>query len=134
MNHLVEKHKIEFLHPQPSSEALVVSQNLDKISTKTLLPPPNVISTDKLETQKILSKSGILVAKTKVIDSYDMIANVFEEYLKMEQVIKEILEDGKHLDTLVEGQKKMVDLYNSYNDGKATERIFNLITDSKYNN
>ena len=134
MNQLVEKHKIEFLHPQPSSEALVVSQNLDKISTKTLLPLPNVISTDKLETQKILSKSGILVAKTKVIDSYDMIANVFEEYLKMEQVIKEILEDGKHLDTLVEGQKKMVDLYNSYNDGKATERIFNLITDSKYNN
>ena len=134
MNHLVEKHKIEFLHPQPSSEALVVSQNLDKISTKTLLPLPNVISKDKLETQKILSKSGILVAKTKVIDSYDMIANVFEEYLKMEQVIKEILEDGKHLDTLVEGQKKMVDLYNSYNDGKATERIFNLITDSKYNN
>ena len=134
MNQLTEKHKIEFLHPQPSSEALVVSQNLDKISTKTLLPPPNVISTDKLETQKILSKSGILVAKTKVIDSYDMIANVFEEYLKMEQVIKEILEDGKHLDTLVEGQKKMVDLYNSYNDGKATERIFNLITDSKYNN
>ena len=58
----------------------------------------------------------------------------FEDYLKMEQVIKEILEDGKHLDTLVEGQKKMVDLYNSYNDGKATERIFNLITDSKYNN
>ena len=134
MNQLTEKHKIEFLHPQPSSEALVVSQNLDKISTKTLLPPPNVISTNKLETQKILSKSGILVAKTKVIDSYDMIANVFEEYLKMEQVIKEILEDGKHLDTLVEGQKKMVDLYNSYNDGKATERIFNLITDSKYNN
>ena len=79
LNHLVEKHKIEFLHPQPSSEALVVSQNLDKISTKTLLPPPNVISTDKLETQKILSKSGILVAKTKVIDSYDMISNAFQE-------------------------------------------------------
>ena len=79
LNQLVEKHKIEFLHPQPSSEALVVSQNLDKISTKTLLPPPNVISTDKLETQKILSKSGILVAKTKVIDSYDVIANAFEE-------------------------------------------------------
>jgi len=79
LNKLVEKHKIEFLHPQPSSEALVVSQNLDKISTKTLLPPPNVISTDKLETQKILLKSGILVAKTKVIDNYDMIANAFEE-------------------------------------------------------
>jgi len=38
-----------------------------------------VISTDKLETQKSLLKSGILVAKTKVIDSYDMITNTFEE-------------------------------------------------------
>jgi len=79
LNQLTEKHKIEFLHPQPSSEALVVSQNLDKISTKTLLPPPKVISKDKLETQKILSKSGILVAKTMVIDSYDVIANAFEK-------------------------------------------------------
>jgi len=79
LNQLTEKHKIEFLHPQPSSEALVVSQNLDKISTKTLLPSPNVISKDKLETQKILSKSGVLVAKTMVIDSYDVIANAFEK-------------------------------------------------------
>ena len=80
LNQLVEKHKIEFLHPQPSSEALVVSQNLDKISTKTLLPLPNVISKDKLETQKILLRSGVLVAKTKVIDNYDVIENTFEEW------------------------------------------------------
>ena len=79
LNQLIEQHKIEFLHPQPSSEALVVSENLDKISAKTLLPPPNIISKDKLETQKILSKSGILVAKTKVIDNYDMLDNAFEE-------------------------------------------------------
>jgi len=38
-----------------------------------------VISKDKLETQKILLKSGILVAKTKVIDNYDVIENTFEE-------------------------------------------------------
>jgi len=79
LNQLVENHKIEFLHPHPSSEALVVSQNFEKITTNTLLPPPNVISTDKLETQKILSKSGILVAKTKVIQNYEMIPNTFEE-------------------------------------------------------
>jgi len=79
LNQLVEKYKIEFLHPQPSSEALVVSQNLEKIIINTLLPPSNVISTDKLETQKILLKSGVLVAKTKVIDNYDLIENTFEE-------------------------------------------------------
>ncbi|MGY5146782.1 MAG: hypothetical protein ACW9W4_02120 [Candidatus Nitrosopumilus sp. bin_7KS] len=79
LNQLIEKHKIDFLHPQPSSEALVVSQNLEKITTSTLLPPPNIISTDKLETQKILSKSGIFVAKTKTIENYDVISNSFEE-------------------------------------------------------
>lgn len=79
LNKLIQQHKIEFLHPQPSSEALVVSQNLDQISTKTLLPLADIISKDKLETQKILSKSGILVAKTKVIENFDMIENTFNE-------------------------------------------------------
>ena len=79
LDQLTKQYKIEFLHPQPSSEALVVSQNLNKISTKTLLPPANVISKDKLETQQILSQSGILVAKTRVIDNYDVIENAFSE-------------------------------------------------------
>ncbi len=79
LNKITEKYKIDFIHPQPSSEALVISQNLDSITTKTLLPPPNVISTDKLETQKILSKLGIFVAKTKIIANYEMISNIFEE-------------------------------------------------------
>jgi len=79
LNKLIKQHKIEFLHPQPSSEALIISQNIDKFSTKTLLPPPNIISNDKLETQKILSKSGILVAKTKTIENYDQIETAFED-------------------------------------------------------
>ena len=79
LNKLSEQHKIDFLHPQPSSEALVVSQNLDKISTNTLLPSSNIIANDKLETQKTLLASGIRVAKTKIINNYDLIANAFEE-------------------------------------------------------
>ena len=79
LNQVTEKNTIDFIHPQPSSEALVISQNLSRIKTKTFLPPPNVISTDKLQTQKILSNLGIFVAKTKVIESYDMISNAFEE-------------------------------------------------------
>ena len=79
INELIENNKIDFLHPQPSSEALVISQNIEKISTKTLLPPPNVISTDKLETQKVLSSSGILVAKTKVVKNFESLENAFHE-------------------------------------------------------
>jgi carbamoyl-phosphate synthase large subunit len=79
LNKLTKQHKIEFLHPQPSSESLIVSQNLDKISTKTLLPKPDIISNDKLETQKKLSASGILVAQTKTINHFDQITNAFED-------------------------------------------------------
>jgi hypothetical protein len=79
LHELIEKYDIDFLHPQPSSEALVVSENLDKINTKTLLPSSNVISKDKLETQKILSSKGIRVANTKTIQSYDDIHVAFEK-------------------------------------------------------
>ena len=79
LNNLIEKYNIDFLHPQPSSEALIISQNLEKISTKTLLPSSKIISTDKLETQKTLEKSGILVAKTKTVNNFEQIDNAFEE-------------------------------------------------------
>ena len=69
IHELIKKYDIDFLHPHPSSEALVVSQNLDSITTKTLLPKPNIISTDKLKTQKILSDSGINVAQTKTFEN-----------------------------------------------------------------
>ena len=73
IHELIKKYDIDFLHPHPSSEALVVSQNLDSITTKTLLPKPNIISTDKLKTQKILSDSGINVAQTKTFENLDSI-------------------------------------------------------------
>jgi hypothetical protein len=57
-----------------------------------------------------------------------------EDYQKMEITIKKIFEDGKFLDSLVDGQKNIINLYNTYNDGKAAERIFNLITNNKYEN
>jgi len=79
LNELIDKYKIDFLHPQPSSEALVVSQNFDSIHTKTLLPTLNIISTDKLKTQKTLSQSGINVAQTRVFENLNSIQTAFEE-------------------------------------------------------
>ena len=79
LHELIEKYKIDFLHPHPSSEALVVSQNLDSIKTKTLLPKPSIISTDKLKTQRILSDSGINVAQTKIFENLNSIQTSFEE-------------------------------------------------------
>ena len=58
----------------------------------------------------------------------------FEKYLEMEKTVKDILKEEKYLDSLHEDKNRFINMYNAYNDGKATERIFNLITDSKNNN
>ena len=50
-----------------------------------------------------------------------------EDYSKLEKILLEILIEGKHLQRLKEGRKRAIDSYNFYNDGKASERIFNLL-------
>ena len=80
INDLILENKIDFLHPQPSSEAYVISKNKKYISTKTFLPSDQIIGLDKLETQKILSTKNIPVAKTKTIQSSDDIEDAFNSF------------------------------------------------------
>ncbi|MEM3857617.1 MAG: hypothetical protein QXI37_03815 [Thermoprotei archaeon] len=63
---IVEEDRIEFVHPQPSSEALVIAQNREKIGATTFLPNSKVmeIGQDKLTTQEFLEGAGVPVAKT----------------------------------------------------------------------
>ena len=75
---IISKHSIDFLHPQPSSEALVISQD-DELKSKTFLPSSSVISHDKSTTQKILSEKNIDVANTKTLDSLDHLEQSFTE-------------------------------------------------------
>lgn len=50
-----------------------------------------------------------------------------EEYDKMESLILDMLFQNKYMQELKEGRKKINDRWNIYNDGKATERVFNLL-------
>jgi carbamoyl-phosphate synthase large subunit len=75
---LVEKHEIDFVHPQPSVEAAVIAKNRQVISEKCYLPDWKVIARDKLETQKILEKKNIPVAKTKTIFNAKDIPKAFK--------------------------------------------------------
>ena len=77
---IVEKHKIDFLHPQPSSEALVIAEKKNSIRAKTLLPNPEVMSKDKLETQQMLFGAGISVAETRIIQNIEQIDDVFSSF------------------------------------------------------
>jgi hypothetical protein len=51
-----------------------------------------------------------------------------EEYTLLERTIGEIFEQGKYLEGLRLGRKKMNDMYNYYNDGLASKRVCDIIT------
>lgn len=49
-------------------------------------------------------------------------------YWKLEKTLIEILKEGKHLFELEKGRERIIEQYNFGNDGKASERLFNLLT------
>ncbi len=51
-----------------------------------------------------------------------------QTYLDLENIVKEIIIEKKHLEKLSIGRKKIIELINYKNDGKAAERIFKSIT------
>jgi len=50
-----------------------------------------------------------------------------EKYNELEKNVLEIFEEKKHIDELKRNQEQIVQQYNYFNDGKASERVFNLL-------
>ncbi|HVC27781.1 MAG TPA: hypothetical protein VND40_06425 [Nitrososphaerales archaeon] len=63
---IAAKERADFLHPQPSSEAYVISNHRERIPCKVFLPSAPVmrVGQDKLLSEKRLKAEGIPVAKT----------------------------------------------------------------------
>ncbi|HEV2389243.1 MAG TPA: hypothetical protein VGS04_00825 [Nitrososphaerales archaeon] len=63
---IATKERADFLHPQPSSEAYVISSKRNDVPCKVFLPPAQVmrVGQDKLLSEKRLKARGIPVAKT----------------------------------------------------------------------
>jgi len=63
---IAAKERADFLHPQPSSEAYVISSHRERIPCKVFLPSAPVmrVGQDKLLSEKRLKAEGIPVAKT----------------------------------------------------------------------
>ncbi|MBI2649346.1 MAG: hypothetical protein HYW93_06830 [Thaumarchaeota archaeon] len=78
---IVKRERVDFVHPQPSSEALVISAGREKIDATVFLPSPNVMrrGQDKLQSQKILASAGVPVAETKAIAKDTDVAAAFRE-------------------------------------------------------
>jgi len=79
---LVKKYCAKFLHPHPSSEARVVSENaalFKNAKVETYLPRATSIMPDKLEIYNALSKNNVSVPETFSISSLDDVDSVFSK-------------------------------------------------------
>ena len=80
VSEIASKEGVEFIHPQPSSEALVLSARRRELPASVLLPPPKVmtVAQDKLETQKVLAASGVAVARTRTVRRVSDVEGLFK--------------------------------------------------------
>jgi carbamoyl-phosphate synthase large subunit len=78
---LVKEEKADFLHPQPSSEALVITSNRKRIGCSVFLPTKKVmeLGQDKLRSQQVLSNKGIPVANTRTVALAGDVKEAFSE-------------------------------------------------------
>lgn len=79
---LIRKHKVQFLHPHPSSEARIVSESLtlfEDADVDTYLPKSSSIAPDKLKIFKALLRHNVARPKTAVIGSLGDIDDAFSK-------------------------------------------------------
>ena len=71
LNEILEKEKIEVLHPQPDIEVAVISENREKIKAITFLPSKRAVRTcqDKYESARRWKQKGVPVAETISIEN-----------------------------------------------------------------
>jgi len=79
---IAKKEAADFLHPQPSSEALVLSKARDQIPVPLLLPSPEVmeIGQDKLLTKARLERAGVPVAGTIELKELNDVEDAFSMF------------------------------------------------------
>ncbi|HSX16787.1 MAG TPA: hypothetical protein VLH86_01660 [Patescibacteria group bacterium] len=86
MNRLIEKEKIELLHPQPDVEVAFLARNRDKINAKTFLPDAEAIEIchDKMEFNKRMVEKGVAVPETVHITSQQDLKDSLAALLKIQ--------------------------------------------------
>jgi len=86
INKIIDKEKIEFVHPQPDVEVAFLAQNKGKINAKIFLPSQDVVEAchDKMTFNKLLSDKGVSVPAAYHIDSPDTLKLALKELLKIQ--------------------------------------------------
>ena len=81
LSEIVKKERVDFVHPQPSSEAYVISSKRKSVPCRTLLPPASVmrVGQDKLLSQEKLEAAGIPVARTGKVSGRQDVRRAFSK-------------------------------------------------------
>jgi carbamoyl-phosphate synthase large subunit len=66
LNEVIQKEKIDFVHPQPDVEVEIISEHREKLQANIFLPSKQAVRKcqNKLESAMLWQKEGIAVAKT----------------------------------------------------------------------
>lgn len=77
---IIEKEKIEFIHPQPDIEVKAISENRQKLKAQTFLPSRAAVATcqDKFQSAATWKKKGVPVAQTIELKKETDIERAFE--------------------------------------------------------
>lgn len=83
MNRIVEKEKIDFVHPQPDVEVAFLSANADKIKAKLFLPSQEAVELchDKMKFNERLKEKGVAVPEARHIKDKDSLDKAVKELL-----------------------------------------------------
>jgi len=81
LNEIIAKEKIEFLHPQPDIEVLILSENRKRIKATMFLPSEETvrICQDKYESAKRWKQKNVPAAETLLIKNETDIEHAFEK-------------------------------------------------------
>ena len=81
LNQIIEKEKIEFVHPQPDAEVKIISENRTKIDAITFLPDKKTIKIcqNKMKLNKILGKNNIPAPKAFLIKDKKSLSKAMAE-------------------------------------------------------
>jgi len=81
LNEIIEKEKIEFLHPQPDIEVFTLSENRERIEANMFLPSKEAVRVcqDKYESANRWKQKNVPVAETLAIKNEADIDRAFEQ-------------------------------------------------------
>ena len=128
------ENKIQFIKKACQNEKFHLTYDVD---LSLLLSGSDVVISDysNVGVEAILLNRSVVnvnfikeeLSKAQNYHEYGAVLYV-EEYDKLENLIIGILHKNEYIEELKKGRQKIVDMYNFNNDGNASQRIFDLLT------